>query len=178
MLKKLAKCVREYKLATILTLIFIVCEVVIEIFIPFMTAKLITNIQLGKPIEEILKIGGILVLMAAASLTCGGIAGVTCAKASAGFAKNVRHDVFSKIQTYSFENIDRFSSTSLVTRRNKRADVVHDDYKNSGKSASYACILHSYGDIHGRTFGCYVRRYRSRAVWRSYYGSEKGYACI
>lgn len=116
MLKKLAKCIREYKLPTILTLIFIVCEVVIEIFIPFMTAKLITNIQLGKPIEEILKIGGILVLMAAASLTCGGIAGVTCAKASAGFAKNVRHDVFSKIQTYSFENIDRFSSTSLVTR--------------------------------------------------------------
>ena len=116
MFKKLAKCVREYKLPTILTLIFIVCEVVIEIFIPFMTAKLITNIQLGKPIEEILKIGGILVIMAAASLTCGGIAGVTCAKASAGFAKNVRHDVFSKIQTYSFENIDRFSSTSLVTR--------------------------------------------------------------
>ena len=116
MLKKLAKCVREYKLPTILTLIFIVCEVVIEIFIPFMTAKLITNIQLGKPIEEILKIGIILVIMAAASLTCGGIAGVTCAKASAGFAKNVRHDVFSKVQTYSFENIDKFSSTSLVTR--------------------------------------------------------------
>ena len=116
MLKKLAKCVREYKLPSILTLIFIVCEVVIEIFIPFMTAKLITNIQLGKPIEEILKIGLILVVMAAASLTCGGIAGVTCAKASAGFAKNVRHDVFSKVQTYSFENIDKFSATSLVTR--------------------------------------------------------------
>ena len=116
MIKKLAKCIREYKLPTILTLIFIVCEVVIEIFIPFMTAKLITNIQLGKPIEEILKIGLILVIMAAASLTCGGIAGVTCAKASAGFAKNVRHDVFSKVQTYSFENIDKFSSTSLVTR--------------------------------------------------------------
>ena len=116
MFKKLAKCVREYKLPTILTLIFIVCEVVIEIFIPFMTAKLITNIQLGKPAEEILKIGGILVIMAAASLTCGGIAGVTCAKASAGFAKNVRYDVFGKIQTYSFENIDKFSSTSLVTR--------------------------------------------------------------
>ena len=116
MIKKLAKCIREYKLPTILTLIFIVCEVVIEIFIPFMTAKLITNIQLGKPIEEILKIGLILVIMAAASLTCGGIAGVTCARASAGFAKNVRHDVFSKVQTYSFENIDKFSSTSLVTR--------------------------------------------------------------
>ena len=116
MIKKLAKCVREYKKPTILTLIFITLEVIIEIFIPFMTAKLITNIQLGKTIGEILQIGILLVVMAAASLTCGGIAGVTSAKASAGFAKNLRHDVFEKIQTYSFENIDKFSSTSLVTR--------------------------------------------------------------
>ena len=116
MIKKLAKCIREYKLPTVLTLIFIICEVIIEIFIPFMTANLITKIQLGRPIIEILKIGIILICMAAASLTCGGIAGVTCAKASAGFSKNLRHDIFEKIQTYSFENIDKFSSTSLVTR--------------------------------------------------------------
>ena len=116
MIKKLAKCIREYKAPTVLTLIFIVCEVIIEIFIPFMTADLITKIQLGRPIMEIVKIGIILVCMAVASLTCGGIAGVTCAKASAGFSKNLRHDLFGKIQTYSFENIDKFSSTSLVTR--------------------------------------------------------------
>lgn len=116
MIKKLAKCIREYKLPTVLTLIFIICEVIIEIFIPFMTANLITKIQLGRPIIEIVKIGIILICMAAASLTCGGIAGVTCAKASAGFSKNLRHDIFEKIQTYSFENIDKFSSTSLVTR--------------------------------------------------------------
>ncbi len=116
MLKKLAKCIREYKKETVLTLIFIVCEVIIEIFIPFMTANLITAIQTGSSIGEILKIGVILVIMAMASLTCGGIAGATCAKASAGFSKNLRHDIFSKIQTYSFENIDKFSATSLVTR--------------------------------------------------------------
>ena len=116
MIKKLAKCIREYKVPTILTLIFIVCEVIIEIFIPFMTADLITKIQLGRPIMEIVKIGIILVCMAVASLTCGGIAGVTAARASAGFSKNLRHDLFGKIQTYSFENIDKFSSTSLVTR--------------------------------------------------------------
>lgn len=116
MIKKLAKCIREYKLPTVLTLIFIICEVIIEIFIPFMTANLITKIQLGRPIIEIVKIGMILICMAAASLTCGGIAGITCAKASAGFSKNLRHDIFGKIQTYSFENIDKFSSTSLVTR--------------------------------------------------------------
>lgn len=116
MLKKLAKCIREYKKETVLTLIFIVCEVIIEIFIPFMTANLITAIQTGSSIGEILKIGIILVIMAMASLTCGGIAGATCAKASAGFSKNLRHDIFSKIQTYSFENIDKFSATSLVTR--------------------------------------------------------------
>lgn len=116
MLKKLAKCIREYKKETVLTLIFIVCEVIIEIFIPFMTANLITAIQTGSSIGEILKIGVILIIMAMASLICGGIAGSTCAKASAGFSKNLRHDIFSKIQTYSFENIDKFSATSLVTR--------------------------------------------------------------
>ena len=66
--------------------------------------------------SEIIKIGIFLAVMACLSLACGGIAGYTCAKASAGFAKNLRHDIFRKIQTYTFENIDKFSSTSLVTR--------------------------------------------------------------
>ena len=65
---------------------------------------------------DLIKTGVLLVVMAMASLACGGIAGVTCSKASSGFAKNLRHDIFSKVQTYSFENIDKFSSSSLVTR--------------------------------------------------------------
>ena len=116
MFRKLAKCVREFRLPTVLTLIFIVCEVVIEIFIPFVTADLITKIQQRVDMGEIISLGLLLIAMAVLSLCCGGIAGFTCAKASAGFARNLREDVFGKIQTFSFENIDKFSSTSLVTR--------------------------------------------------------------
>ena len=116
MLKRLASCVREYKKPTILTLIFIVCEVIIETFIPFITADLVNRVKAGVAMEELLKTGLFLVFMACLSLSCGGIAGFTCAKASAGFAKNLRSDIFRRIQNFSFENIDRFSSTSLVTR--------------------------------------------------------------
>ncbi len=116
MFKRFAACVREYKLPTILTLIFIVGEAVIEAFIPFLTANMVNQIQAGAEMQEIYKIGITLVLMALLSLCCGGIAAVTCAKASAGFAKNLRSDIFGKVQTYSFENIDKFSSSSLVTR--------------------------------------------------------------
>ncbi|MBQ7346752.1 MAG: ABC transporter ATP-binding protein [Clostridia bacterium] len=116
MLKRLAKCVREYKIYVILTLIFIVGEAVIETLIPFVTANLINDIKAGAEMSEILKTGGLLTVMAILSLCCGGIAGFTCAKASSGFSKNLRKDLFAKIQTYSFQNIDKFSSSSLVTR--------------------------------------------------------------
>ena len=120
MLKKLAKCVREYKRETILTLILMVGEAIIETLIPFVTATfLINQIQeKGKNLDMgyILAVGGVLVLMAVVSLTCGGLAGFTSARASAGFAKNLRHDIFAKIQSFSFGNIDKFSSASLVTR--------------------------------------------------------------
>ena len=116
MLKTLAKSIRQYKLPSILTLIFIACEVVIEVFIPYITADLVNNIKSGVPINEVIKTGFLLIILAILSLSCGGIAGLTCAKASAGFAKNLRFDMFNKIQSYSFANIDKFSSTSLVTR--------------------------------------------------------------
>ena len=116
MLKKLVKSVREYKLPSILTFLFILGEAIIECFIPFITKDLVNSLETGTEMSSVLKTGILLVVMAFASLACGGIAGVTCAKASAGFAKNLRHDVFYKIQTYSFENIDKFSSSSLVTR--------------------------------------------------------------
>ena len=116
MIKRLLGCVREYKLPSILTLIFIIGEVIIEVLIPFITADLVNSIKAGAEMSELLKTGLILALMAAVSLTCGGVAAFTCAKASAGFAKNLRGDLFRKIQTYSFENIDKFSTASLVTR--------------------------------------------------------------
>ena len=116
MFRRLMASVREFKLPTILTLIFIVGEAVIEVFIPFITAELVNEIKAGADMGEIIKIGVLLVILAMLSLTCGGIAGFTCAKASAGFARNLRSDIFSKVQTFSFENIDKFSSSSLVTR--------------------------------------------------------------
>ncbi len=115
--KRLLKCVREFKLPAILTLIFIMGEAVIEVFIPAITKNLINEIERGgADINDILKHGLTLVLLAMLSLLCGGIAAVTCAKASAGFSRNIRHDMFHKIQGFSFENIDKFSSSSLVTR--------------------------------------------------------------
>lgn len=116
MIRRLMKSVREYKRPTVLTLIFIVGEAVIETFIPFITANLVNRIKAGADMSYILETGGVLALMACASLTCGGLAGFTCAKASAGFAKNLRGDIFRRVQTYTFENIDKFSSSSLVTR--------------------------------------------------------------
>ena len=116
MLKKLAACVREYKTPAILTLIFIVGEAVIETFIPFITADMVNEIKYGAEMSEIIGIGIKLIIMACLSLCCGGLAAFTCSKASAGFAKNLRHDMFERIQDYSFGNIDKFSSSSLVTR--------------------------------------------------------------
>lgn len=116
MIKRLASCVREYKKPSLLTLLFIVGEVIIECLIPFITANLVNQIKAGVELTKIVETGLILIGMAFLSLACGGIAAFTCAKASAGFAKNLRHDIFQKIQGFSFENIDRFSSSSLVTR--------------------------------------------------------------
>ena len=116
MFKRLLGSVREYKKPTILTLIFIVLEVLIEVTIPFITAQMVNEIQAGVDLKTLLAYGALLTVLAFCSLACGWIAGKTCAKASAGFAKNLRHDVYHKVQGFSFENIDRFSSASLVTR--------------------------------------------------------------
>jgi len=117
MIKKLAKCVREYKLPVFLTLFFIFAEAAIESVIPFLTANLVNSLNNGGAnLGYIIKTGCILVVLAVSSLSCGGIAGYTCAKASAGFSKNLRHDMFYNIQNFSFTNIDKFSSSSLVTR--------------------------------------------------------------
>ncbi len=116
MIKRLAKCVREYKMPTILTLVFILGEAVIETFIPFITANLVNRIKAGIDMEAMVKTGLFLAVMACLSLACGAVAAFTCSKAAAGFAKNLRSDIFRKVQTYNFENIDKFSSSSLVTR--------------------------------------------------------------
>ena len=116
MIKTISRCLREFKKPVALTVLFIALEAMIEAVIPFMTAELVNRVRRGTEMSYILSIGGILLVMTLISLACGGIAGFTSAKASAGFAKNIRHDIFARVQTFSFKNIDKFSTSSLVTR--------------------------------------------------------------
>ena len=115
-MRNLMKSIRDYKPYTIATPLLVLGEVACEMTIPFVTANLIDTIKVGATVEELLPTSGLLVLLAIVSLVFGAAAGITCSHASCGFAKNLRHDLFYKIQTFSFANIDDFSSSSLVTR--------------------------------------------------------------
>lgn len=127
-IKRLAQCIREYKTQSILSPLFIALEVIIEVTIPFITAKLIDNIENRCEISVIAKYGGILVLLAVLSLICGALSGHFCAVASSGFAKNLRHDLFYAVQSYSFANIDKFSTSSLVTRLTTDVNNVQNSF--------------------------------------------------
>ena len=116
MIKTLARSIREYKTASILTPLLVTVEVIMECAIPFVIANLVNEMQAGCGMDVIARYGATLLVMAIVSLVFGGAAGATCARASAGFARNLRKDMFYKIQDYSFENIDKFSVSSLVTR--------------------------------------------------------------
>ena len=116
MVKEIAKSIREYKRSSIATPILVSMEVVMECIIPFVIAKLVNQVKNGCEMSLVLKYGLILILMAVLSLTFGSLAGLICATASSGLGKNLRKDMFSSIQRYSFENIDKFLTSSLVTR--------------------------------------------------------------
>ena len=112
----LAKSIREYKGAAIATPLLVTGEVLFEVMIPFGTALLIDQVKRGSDLHTLLMYGGGLTLMALISLAFGASAGLTCAKASVGFSKNLRRDMFHAIQGFDFATIDRFSNSSLVTR--------------------------------------------------------------
>ena len=116
MIKKLAKYIKQYKKDSILTPIFVVFEVIMEVLIPYLMARIIDVGIQNSDLNYIFKIGAILVVSAFLSLTFGMLSGRYAAKASAGFAKNLRQGMFYNIQNYSFTNIDKFSTSSLVTR--------------------------------------------------------------
>ena len=116
MIKTLAKSIREYKKPSILAPVFVTGEVIMECIIPFVIANLVNEIKAGISMSKLLSYGGLLVVMAGLSLAFGALAGAACSTASCGFARNLRKDMFYKIQGYSFENIDKFSVSSLVTR--------------------------------------------------------------
>ena len=115
-IRTLSHSIREYKKASILTPLLVTVEVIMECAIPFVIANLVNQMQAGCSMDVIVQYGLALLVMAIVSLIFGGAAGATCARASAGFARNLRKDMFYHIQDYSFENIDKFSVSSLVTR--------------------------------------------------------------
>ncbi len=115
-MRHLTRSIRQYRGAMVATPLLVLGEVVFEVMIPLRTAELIDAIRDGASLDHIIQTGAVLALMAVVSLAFGALAGLSCAKASCGFAKNLRRDMFYNIQTFSFEVIDRFSSSSLVTR--------------------------------------------------------------
>lgn len=116
MIKKLSKCVREYKKASLLAPFFVSFEVVMEVIIPYYMGKMLDyGVNLGD-MDYIVKVGAMLVVFCIMSLVFGALAGKYAAFASAGFSKNLRHDMFHNVQSFSFSNIDKFSVSSLVTR--------------------------------------------------------------
>lgn len=123
MIKTLAKSIREYKKQTILTPILVALEVVMEILIPFVMANLVDYGIYGNSMQMIYKLGLLLILLVIFSLIFGVLAGKYAAKASTGFARNLRHDMYYRVQDYSFENIDKFSTSSIITRMT--TDVTH-----------------------------------------------------
>ena len=128
MVKEIAHSLREYKRVSVATPVLVTFEVLLECLIPYVIALLVNEIQDGCGLDVILTYGGILVAMAAASLVFGVSSGITCASASSGLAKNLRKDMFYKIQSYSFQNIDRFNVSSLITRMTTDVTNVQTAY--------------------------------------------------
>lgn len=128
MVKTLSNSIREYKKDSIMSVIYIVFEVIMECIIPFILANLVNGIRSNIPIGDLFKQGLILVVMAMLSLAFGILAGKKSAIASAGFARNLRKDIFQKVQGFSFENIDSFSNSSLLTRLTTDVTNVQNAY--------------------------------------------------
>lgn len=129
MIKKLLRCIREYKRDSILTPILVTLEVVMEVIIPLLMANLIDYGITAGNMSYILKMGTVLAIFAMLSLFFGAMAGSTAAKASAGFAKNLRHDMYYNVQNFSFSNIDKFSTASIVTRLTTDVTNVQNAYQ-------------------------------------------------
>ena len=116
MIKKISKSIREYKKVSFLTILFISLEVILDVFIPILMSKIIDDGINKQDLHVVMIIGGILIVISFLSLLFGYLSSRYAAIASSGFAKNLRHDMYNKIQDYSFSNIEKFSSSSLVTR--------------------------------------------------------------
>ena len=129
MIKRLSKCIREYKLPSILAPIFIALEVILEVFIPKIMGKLIDNGIDKSDTTYVIKMGVVLVILCSLSLLSGVASGTAAAKASSGFAKNLRHDMYHNVQNFSFASIDKFSTSGLVTRLTTDVTNLQNSYQ-------------------------------------------------
>ena len=129
MIKKLSTCIREYKLPSVLSPVFVSLEVLMEVLIPFLMGKLIDNGIDKADTGYVIKVGVLLIVLCMLSLWFGVLAGNYASKASAGFAKNMRHDMYHNVQSFSFSNIDKFSSSSLVTRLTTDVTNLQNSYQ-------------------------------------------------
>ena len=147
MIPKLLKSLRQYKKDTIFALVFIVGEVILEVLIPAITAPMVNNIKAGAQMSEVLKSGGLIAIAAIVSLACGALAGMFSARASAGFAGNLRADIFSKVQKFSFGNIDKFSTSSLVTRMTTDITTVQNAFMMAIRIAVRAPLMFAFAIV-------------------------------
>ncbi|MBP5289160.1 MAG: ABC transporter ATP-binding protein [Clostridia bacterium] len=135
MIRKLAKSLGEYKKYAILTPAAMIGEVLMEILIPVVMARIVNGVQQGEDVWTVVKWGFLMVVMAIFSLLCGGLAGAFAARGAAGFSKNLRNRLFKKVQAFSFSNVDKFSTASLVTRLTTDVNNVQNAYMMLIRSA-------------------------------------------
>lgn len=128
MIELIKKCVRNYKKSSILSPIFVSIECVFDILIPYVMTLLLDEGIKSSDTGAVLLYGGLLIVMSLVALLFGALSGVACSTASNGFATNIRHDMFEKVQEYSFEDIDKFSSASLITRMTTDVNMVQNSY--------------------------------------------------
>lgn len=153
MIPKLLRSLRQYKKDTILALVFIVGEVILEVLIPFITSPMVNSIEAGAQMNDILRSGLFIALAAVISLVCGGLAGKYSAQASAGFAGNLRADIFSKVQKFSFGNIDKFSTSSLVTRMTTDITTVQNAFMMAIRIAVRAPLMFAFAIVMAYVLG-------------------------
>ena len=141
MIRRLLKSVREYKKPSILSPVLVSCEVVMEVLMPLLMSKLIDNgIEKGD-MNYVWWMGTLLLVCMFISMAFGALSGREAAKASAGFAKNLRHDMFHNLQTFSFSNIDKFKTSSIITRLTTDVTNVQNAYQMVIRIAVRAPIM-------------------------------------
>lgn len=152
-IRVLKKSIREYKRDSILTPVLVAFEALVECIIPLMVANLVNRMQNGCDLSVIMKYGVILIIMACFSLLFGALAGIKAANASAGFGKNLRKDLFVAVQNFSFENIDRFSASSLVTRMTTDVTNVQMAYMMIIRTVVRAPLMLIFSSVMGFIMG-------------------------